>query len=131
MATRVGDLALPMMLGALMVLGGCDSPSGGDRVATPAPRAAEAGHGKALFEANCAQCHGADMRGTAKGPPLLHPYYRPAHHADLAFYWAVEKGVRQHHWHFGDMPPVPGLSRADVTDIIAYVRQSQRAAGIR
>jgi len=131
MAARVRYLAPPVLLGLAVTLGGCDSPSGGDRTATAVPRAVDGSHGNALFDANCAQCHGADMRGTAKGPPLLHPYYRPAHHADLAFYWAVEKGVRQHHWHFGDMPPVPGLARADVADITAYVRQSQRAVGIR
>jgi mono/diheme cytochrome c family protein len=124
-----------MVLGVVVALGGCDGSSSPAQAPAPgrAPptRVPDPAHGKALFEANCAQCHGADMRGTVKGPPLLHPYYRPAHHADIAFYWAVEKGVRQHHWHFGDMPPVPGLSRADVADIIDYVRQSQRSVGIR
>jgi len=38
-------------------------------------------------------------------------------------------GVR--HWRFGDMPPVEGLSRRDVAAIVAYVRELQRANGIR
>ena len=35
-----------------------------------------------------------------------------------------------HHWHFGHMAPEPGLSRQDVTRIIAYVRELQRVNGI-
>jgi hypothetical protein len=48
----------------------------------------------------------------------------------MSFQMAVHRGVRQHHWPFGDMPPVPGLSAEDVGHIIAYVRQEQRRAGI-
>jgi len=39
-------------------------------------------------------------------------------------------GVRGHHWPFGDMPPVEGVTRGDVTMIIAYIRELQRANGI-
>lgn len=28
------------------------------------------------------QCHGADPRGTDKGPSVLSPIYRPDHHSD-------------------------------------------------
>jgi len=35
-----------------------------------------------------------------------------------------------HHWQFGHMPPVPGLSQKDVAKIIAFVRELQRANGI-
>ena len=35
-----------------------------------------------------------------------------------------------HHWRFGHMPPVAGLSRKDVAKIIAYVRELQSANGI-
>jgi hypothetical protein len=31
---------------------------------------------------------------------------------------------------FGDMPPVPGISRDEVGDIIAYIREQQRQNGI-
>jgi len=44
---------------------------------------------------------------------------------------AVKNGVRQHHWPFGSMPPIPGVSKAEVSQIIAYVRTLQRANGIR
>ncbi len=87
--------------------------------------------GKRLFEKNCAVCHGQDLRGSDKGPPLLHPVYEPSHHGDAAFQMAVRYGVRAHHWKFGDMPPVSGVSADEVAHITAYVRQQQRLVGIR
>ncbi|MBE0509834.1 MAG: cytochrome c [Chromatiales bacterium] len=86
--------------------------------------------GQQLFVANCAQCHGTDARGSDKGPPLIHRIYEPSHHSDLAFYFAVSRGTHQHHWNFGNMPPVPGVNGEDAAHIIAWVRQQQRAAGI-
>lgn len=87
--------------------------------------------GKVLYEQNCASCHGVDLKGSDQGPPFLHRVYEPSHHADLAFQLAVKNGVRAHHWRFGDMKPVPGLTPDDVAHIIAYVRAEQRKAGIR
>ena len=86
--------------------------------------------GQALFDANCAACHGSAGVGTLQGPPLIHIYYEPNHHADAAFMSAAAVGVRAHHWRFGDMPPVPGLGPAEVDQIIAYVRWLQREAGV-
>lgn len=87
--------------------------------------------GERAFNAVCAKCHGALASGRkGKGPPLVHPYYRPGHHADEAFFRAVAMGVRAHHWTFGDMPPQSGLTPADVKAIVAYVRALQRANGI-
>jgi mono/diheme cytochrome c family protein len=86
--------------------------------------------GKKLFEANCAKCHGADLRGTKEGPPLAHRIYEPSHHADIAFQIAAKYGTRQHHWNFGDMAPVKEVTPDDVAHIIAYVRFEQRKAGI-
>ena len=87
--------------------------------------------GKKLFATNCSKCHGLDGMGTDKGPPLINQTYRPGHHGDMVFHFAVSKGAKQHHWHFGDMPPVSGLSPEDVGHIIAYVRNEQRKAGVR
>ena len=86
--------------------------------------------GKPLYEKNCASCHGAMLQGTDKGPPFLHAVYVPSHHGDIAFQLAVAKGSRAHHWKFGDMEPVPGLSADDVAHITAYVRMNQRRAGV-
>jgi mono/diheme cytochrome c family protein len=86
--------------------------------------------GKQLFLTNCAACHGVDLMGTETGPPFLHVYYAPNHHSDEAFQQAVAFGVVPHHWNFGPMDPVPGLTREDVAKIAAFVRSEQQAAGI-
>ncbi len=91
-------------------------------------RSAQAGH--VIFKDNCTACHGVEARGTEQGPPLIHPFYHPGHHADYAIRRAVEKGVKAHHWQFGDMPPVEDLSETQVTQIIAFIRETQRANGI-
>ena len=87
--------------------------------------------GKPTYEQHCSSCHGGALQGTAdKGPPLLHRIYEPSHHADAAFQLAVKSGSRAHHWKFGDMAPVPGVSPDEVAHITAYVRMMQRKAGI-
>ncbi|WP_205319969.1 c-type cytochrome [Notoacmeibacter marinus] len=86
--------------------------------------------GKALFDANCATCHGANAAGSEQGPPLVHRIYEPSHHGDQAFILAALNGVRAHHWQFGNMPPVKGVSESDVGKITNYIRTIQRANGI-
>jgi mono/diheme cytochrome c family protein len=86
--------------------------------------------GEGLFNAKCAVCHGANAAGTNQGPPLVHKIYEPSHHGDLAFQRAARSGVRAHHWRFGNMPPVAGITQDDVTKITRYVREMQRAHGI-
>jgi cytochrome c2 len=88
------------------------------------------GLGKNLFEKNCSSCHGVDAKGTDKGPPLLHRIYEPSHHGDESFYRAALNGVKSHHWKFGDMLPVPGVERRDVSKILPYIRWLQRQHGI-
>ena len=86
--------------------------------------------GETLFNANCSLCHGANAAGTDQGPPLIHKVYTPGHHSDFSFRNAVRRGVRQHHWQFGDMAPVAGISSEEVDQIICYIREMQRANGI-
>jgi mono/diheme cytochrome c family protein len=86
--------------------------------------------GAELYAANCAVCHGADLRGSATGPPFLDVIYAPNHHGDEAFQRAVVGGVVAHHWNFGNMQPVDGLARDDVAKIIEFVRSEQEANGI-
>jgi mono/diheme cytochrome c family protein len=87
--------------------------------------------GQGLFEQHCGSCHGIDLKGSNQGPPLLHRIYEPSHHSDLSFQFAVKNGVRAHHWKFGDMKPVPGVTPDDVAHITAYVRARQREVGIQ
>ena len=86
--------------------------------------------GRLGFERTCAECHGADARGSTKGPPLVHPTYRRALHADIAFERAVRQGVRAHHWPFPDMPPQRSVTAAEISAITRYVRELQKANGI-
>lgn len=112
---------------AAVVLAGCAGgdaaeSGGGDLVA----RGDELYHGAGT----CQTCHGADLQGTAMGPPFLDSIYAPDHHPDEAFFAAVENGVRPHHWDFGPMPRIEGLDDDDITAIVAYVRDEQRRAGV-
>jgi mono/diheme cytochrome c family protein len=86
--------------------------------------------GRSLYGQACAVCHGQSLEGTNAGPTFLDRIYAPGHHADISFIFAVERGVRAHHWNFGNMAPVEGLTHEQVLAIIAFIREQQRAAGI-
>ena len=87
--------------------------------------------GARAFTAKCAACHGPSAGGlNGSGPPLIHKIYEPSHHGDAAFFRAAELGVRAHHWPFGNMPPVEGITRAEIAEIVKYLRAVQRANGI-
>lgn len=92
---------------------------------------ASAALGQKTFNQNCAACHGVNAAGSDRGPPLVHDIYNPGHHTDAAFYLAAQRGTRQHHWRFGNMPPQPQVSRKQVSAIIRFVRELQRANGIK
>lgn len=100
-------------------------------VALPAELSGNAQIGKTIFDAKCATCHGSNAAGqNGVAPPLVHKIYEPSHHSDEAFILAAQNGVRSHHWRFGDMPPVEGVTVGDVKMVAAYVRELQRANGI-
>lgn len=86
--------------------------------------------GEELFNSKCAKCHGVKGVGTGGGPPLVHRIYEPNHHSDFSFRRAMSMGVRAHHWRFGDMEKVTGLTGPEVELIIKYVREIQQDAGI-
>lgn len=109
------------------------SPEGASivQVQVPSELSPEAQIGRRGYEAVCADCHGENAAGrNGVAPPLVHKTYEPSHHADAAFLLAAQNGVRAHHWTFGNMPPVEGVTRADVMSITAYIRELQRANGI-
>lgn len=121
MVRRVGIAAL------LLVAAACSSPLT-ERQPLP-DDAAALQTGAELYQAKCAECHGTDLRGTDRGPSHLSEVYVPGHHGDAAFSLAVLRGVREHHWRFGDMLPVEGLDETDITAIVAYVRSVQEQEG--
>ncbi|GEM_PF-464764 len=122
----VAALALVVVVGAVILLrSGNES-----ETVTPPLDPAAVSTGETLFRANCAQCHGVDLRGTDSGPPFLVATYAPNHHGDEAFQSAVANGVPPHHWNFGPMPAISGLSRDEVAQIVTYIRSEQVGAGI-
>ncbi len=119
-----------IVLSFAVLLSSCDREESWPRIPGPEFKA-DVFVGEDLFAANCARCHGAALTGTGNAPSLLDKVYRPDHHGDLAFYLAVSKGVKQHHWNFGDMPPVAGLTGEDVANIVAFVRLEQQKTGFK
>jgi mono/diheme cytochrome c family protein len=101
-------------------------------VTLPASFSADAKIGKRVFEAKCMQCHGQNAAGqNGVAPPLVNNIYRPAHHGDIAFVLAAKNGVRAHHWKFGNMPRIEGLTDADVGYVARYIRELQQENGIK
>lgn len=86
--------------------------------------------GKMNYDTYCASCHGENLAGTDKGPTFLHRVYHPGHHGDAAFLLAPRQGARAHHWKFGDMKPVDGVTDAQLETIVRYVRALQKANGL-
>jgi mono/diheme cytochrome c family protein len=87
--------------------------------------------GKPVFERVCATCHGAALRGTDKGPPLLHILYTAAAgHTDPVMASAMGRGTRSHMWKLGDMPMPDGLAPGDDKALVAYIRAMQAANGL-
>ena len=86
--------------------------------------------GGALYKQNCGSCHGVDLQGTDRGPSQLSVVYAPDHHPDESYRSAIANGVRAHHWQFGDMAPVKGLSGDQVDAIIDYIRAQQSEHGL-
>ncbi len=109
-----------------------DGPAGRAMVQVKVPElTGQAAVGKLAFDAKCASCHGENAAGqVGVAPPFVHQIYRPGHHGDMAFLMAARNGVKSHHWRFGNMPPVEGITDAEVKSIVAYVRALQQANGI-
>ena len=120
------------LLSFLLVLVAAEQIPAAEKTPPPSTRRMpdELKRGQALYAAHCATCHGVHARGTDKGPTFLSKTYTPYLHADIAFQLAVERGVRAHHFRFGDMPRIQHVSREDIQAIVEYVRWLQREAGI-
>ena len=71
--------------------------------------------GKLGFEAKGAVFHGVNAAGQdGVAAPLVPIIYEPSHHSGESFQRAVAMSVRGHHWPFGDMPPVGGVSHGQM-----------------
>lgn len=126
----IGVLVLGIGLVAWRSFGPSEDNNRRTEIVVPQRLSATASKGKKSFDENCARCHGENAAGTDQGPPLVHDYYNPGHHADGAFFLAVKNGVKRHHWRFGNMPAQPQVTEEQVSLIVAYVREMQEANGI-
>ncbi len=116
----------------MSLVGACSKDSGSERGGGSGDESATASttlDGAALYQKNCASCHGADLRGTDRGPSQLSQVYEPGHHTDDSYRAAVIQGAVAHHWTFGDMAPVTGLKDAEIDAIISFIREQQREHG--
>jgi len=101
------------------------------QVALPEQLSPQAQIGERVFNASCAACHGTNAAGqNGVAPPLIFITYAPNHHGDGAFLSAARNGVQAHHWEFGNMPPVEGLTNSDIAALVRYIRELQRENGI-
>jgi mono/diheme cytochrome c family protein len=132
-ARAIRRLSAAAVMAGAVGLSACGGGASSNPVAAQVAAAevpAEHADGKRLFDTHCARCHGVHAAGTGRGPSFLSKVYEPGHHGDQAFLVAVNRGVTAHHWGFGNMPPVPGVSDDDVAKIVGYVRWAQRVVGI-
>lgn len=113
---------------ALAMAVACGGGSEGYRSFNPGPTPPELRQGEVLFNTYCMSCHGGYGRGEGLGPPLIDTLYAALRLPDEAIFAAVERGVSQHNYHFGAMPPVKRIGKAETAQIIPYVRWLQQRA---
>lgn len=131
MLNRRAALMMAVGLVAVLAVAACgDSSTDEPAAENDAGASFTSADGAELYAQGCASCHGADLMGTDQGPPFLDAVYEPGHHGDASFFLAVARGTRAHHWNFGNMPPIEGLSDEQVSAIVAFVRARQAEAGI-
>ena len=86
-----------------------------------AGRPETAAGGAKLFRSRCAGCHGADGRGTTKGPDLVDPLVQAQ--TDGALFWKMSGGNSR-----GGMPAFSFLPETQRWQLVLHLRQ--RADGI-
>jgi mono/diheme cytochrome c family protein len=79
------------------------------------PAAIAAGH--RLFEQHCAECHGADLAGTAGKPSLRSPVVEQAKDGELL--WLLKNGNLRY-----GMPSWSSLPEPERWEIVAFIRSS-------
>lgn len=121
---RTHPYIVSLAAGLVLAISGCT----GGETATPIT-VPEGGFGAEVYQASCASCHGVDLKGTDKGPSQLSIVYEPNHHGDDSYRSAARNGARQHHWNFGDMPPIEGISDEEIEAVIVFIRSEQERLG--
>ena len=87
--------------------------------------------GGIAFAEECASCHGRTARGTERGPDLIHPDYGPGRRSDAQFRRAIREGKQARRAGYQNMPPAMNGSERHLNRLIVFLREVQRANGIR
>ncbi len=87
--------------------------------------------GGIAYAEECTGCHGRTARGTERGPNLIHADYGPARRSDAQFRRALSEGKLARRAGYEDMPPVKDRSERHLNRLVAFLRDVQRANGIR
>ena len=82
--------------------------------------------GMQLFTQHCADCHGAQARGTVAGPNLHADAYHPGNLSRQDFHHAVTQGMPALRGGSGGKPGNKDLSFNQIELIARYVRELQR-----
>lgn len=97
------------------------APASAKNLKNPVGRAEGAKAGKAIFETNCAMCHGASGKGDGPAGAALNP--KPRNLTDRAvqaetdgeLFWKISEGR-------GAMPPWKQLPEKDRWSLVRYIR---------
>ncbi len=81
--------------------------------------------GQALFDANCAVCHGPAGEGAAGAPPLTDPAYLPDQLSDAEVADAIRGGVSDVRDGYGAMPAFSNLDEEQIAALVEVVRELQ------
>lgn len=115
--TTTSDSAAPAASGASSeapASAGGASPAASSASASGGAAMGDAAHGKTIFSANCASCHGATGKEGGVGPSLTNEKSKKDYQATIA-------------WIHNPQPPMPKLwpsplNDKDVQDVAAYVQ---------
>ena len=123
----LGLLSFPAAVFAVFGISGPDAFDRG-RGSPGTPQLVEIG--VVAFAGECAGCHGRLAEGTERGPNLIHPDYGPSVRNDAQLRRAVREGMPARRG-YGAMPPSPGVSERRLGRMVTFLRELQRANGIR
>ena len=123
----LGLLSSPVIVFAAFGTSGLDA---FDEGSGPPASFASVEQGVVAFAGECAGCHGRLAGGTERGPDLIHPDYGPGLRSDAQLRRAVREGLPARGG-YGAMPPSPDVSERRLDRMITFVRELQRARGIR
>src|SRR6476661_4446904 len=113
---RLGLMIAGLAGSAIALVAGQQQPSG-----APVYTAAQAGAGRAAYQANCASCHVADLGGRNEAPQLAG--------GDFMNTWRSRTTKDLFDYMSSTMPPGgPSLSPDQYASIVAYVLQQNSAA---